>query len=437
MPYAAIFLDMRMPGWDGLETAVKIREHDLRVEIIFLTAFSDRSIEDVIQQVGQNVGYHCKPYASEEITQLATKAVTDYNRIRDLEDLLSVVATISTTENNLTALLQNILTQLVGYLNTDIALLGKLYDTGGYKKLFSIGSPLEEVNINQLIQRIHSVPSNKYEVIQLEEIVFARMDTYCIFALLLKGQTLRTEKLYLLKLFVQNAAVAIRNAELNEKLLQKEKLSAIGQALGMVMHDMRAPIANLKMLTHMTREFGVNEETLDDFDQCGDQALAILNDFMDFIREAPLQKKPVALAALIAECLFAVRAEEKGSAIQFDVQIADQLTLLGDDSKLKRVVLNLVNNSVEALCSFSTPLPKISITGYTSGHAVNLQIRDNGPGIPDDIATTLFDPFITRCKTNGTGLGLAIVKQFVTAHSGTIVVHSDGGAIFDITLPLN
>ncbi len=74
-PYAVIFLDMRMPGWDGMETAEQIRKFDTKAEIIFVTAFSDNSIDDIVAKAGQNVGYHCKPYASEEITQLATKAV--------------------------------------------------------------------------------------------------------------------------------------------------------------------------------------------------------------------------------------------------------------------------------------------------------------------------------------------------------------------------
>lgn len=436
-PFAAIFLDMRMPGWDGLETAVKIREHDLRVEIIFLTAFSDRSIDDIIRKAGQNVGYHCKPYASEEIVQLATKAVTDYNRIQDLEQLLSVVATISTTEKNLTALLQNILTQLVGYLHTDNALLGKLHDDGRYDKLFSIGWLLNEINLNKLIHRIHSIPSNKYEVIQQEEVVFVKMDTYSIFALLLKGQTLRMDKLYLLKLFVQNATIAIRNAELHEKLLQKEKLSAIGQAMSMVMHDLRTPIGNIKMLTYMVREFGMDEETLASFDQCGDQALAIMNDFLDFIREAPIQKKPVALTSLIAECVTYLQNEESNSAIEYEVQLPDQLIVMGDESKLRRIMLNLINNSSEALRNTATPFPRISIAACVTDVNLMLRIRDNGPGIPVEIATTLFDPFITSHKVNGTGLGLAIVKQFVMAHSGNIAVRSEEGAIFTITLPLN
>ena len=147
-PYAVIFLDMRMPGWDGMQTAEQIRKYDTKAEIIFVTAFSDRSIDDIIARAGQNVGYHCKPYASEEITQLATKAVTDYNKLRNLEKLIEAISSISIEESHLNSLLRNILDQLVTYVETDMALLGKLHANYVYEKIFSIG-PVEE-KINQL-----------------------------------------------------------------------------------------------------------------------------------------------------------------------------------------------------------------------------------------------------------------------------------------------
>ena len=134
VPYAVIFLDMRMPGWDGMETAEQIRKIDTQAEIIFVTAFSDNSIDDIVARAGQNVGYHCKPYASEEITQLATKAVTDYNKLRNLEKLIETVSSITVNEQHLASLLRNILDQLVTYVETDMALLGKLHDNYEYEK---------------------------------------------------------------------------------------------------------------------------------------------------------------------------------------------------------------------------------------------------------------------------------------------------------------
>ncbi|HWZ34868.1 MAG TPA: HAMP domain-containing sensor histidine kinase, partial [Mucilaginibacter sp.] len=65
-----------------------------------------------------------------------------------------------------------------------------------------------------------------------------------------------------------------------------------------------------------------------------------------------------------------------------------------------------------------------------------LNISDNGTGIPPEIINTLFDPFVTKHKSNGTGLGLAIVKQYINAHGGNITVKNNNGAVFIISLPL-
>ena len=283
-PYAVIFLDMRMPGWDGMETAEQIRKYDSKAEIIFVTAFSDRSIEDIIAKAGQNVGYHCKPYAAEEITQLATKAVTDYNKLRNLEKLIEAISSISLDEQALTPLLRNILDQLATYVETDMALLGRLHGDFVYEKIFSIGSIEEKVNVEELVARLKASSIHDGGVEQLEDVVFARLDNYTIFAVLKQQEQLKTEKLYLLKLFVLNAAKAIRNAELNEKLLQKEKLSAVGKAVSMMMHDLRSPIKNIKVLTDMMRADHPENEFLDMIDQCGVQASEIFEDFLDFIK---------------------------------------------------------------------------------------------------------------------------------------------------------
>src|SRR5579872_5777097 len=197
-PYAVIFLDMRMPGWDGMETAVEIRKYDSKAEIIFVTAFSDRSIDDIVARAGENVGYHCKPYASEEITQIATKAVTDYNKLRNLEALIEAISSISIEENQLNPLLSNILDQLATYVGTDMALLCRLHNNRVYEKLFSIGHIEEKIDLEELIALITSAKVADGEVLQSDDVVLARLDHYTIFAVLKDHEKLQTEKLYLL-----------------------------------------------------------------------------------------------------------------------------------------------------------------------------------------------------------------------------------------------
>ena len=164
-PFAVIFLDMRMPGMSGLETAIEIRKHDVKVEIIFITAYSDRSIDEIVEQAGQNVGYHCKPYAPEEIIQIATKAVTDYNKLRNLEKLIESISTIGLNKHQLNSLLKNILDQLAGFVETDLALIGKLNEDLSYEKILSIGALEDHVNLDELISRVKNRDIKKDEVV--------------------------------------------------------------------------------------------------------------------------------------------------------------------------------------------------------------------------------------------------------------------------------
>lgn len=435
-PYAVIFLDMRMPGWDGLETAMHIREADTKVEIIIVTAYSDKSIEEIVAKLGQNVGYHCKPYASEEILQIATKAVNDYNKLRNLERLISVISNISISETHLGSLLQNILDQLAMYIGSDVAVIGKLLDTNEYQQLFSIGAAENKINIDKLSSIISSEKINHEEVIQINELVFVKLQDYSIFALLNKDQKLKTEKLYLLKLFVQNAAKAIENVELNEALIQKEKLSAVGKAMSMLMHDLRSPIKSIPQLTGFIRKEGYNSKWLDMVDVCGEQASEIFDDFLDFIRETPLNTQTVSVNQLIKDGIELASKRDEMKNIVLTEDIEEGLKVLGDNSKLKRVIMNLVSNAVEVLKNKKVKDPIIHISAYKSGHQVIIKIKDNGPGIPASIKHSLFDAFVTSEKTNGTGLGLAIVKQFVHAQKGTISVENNDGAVFTIKLPI-
>lgn len=436
-PYAVIFLDMRMPGWDGLETAIEIRKYDSKAEIIFVTAYSDRSIEDIVSQAGQNVGYHCKPYASEEIIQLATKAVNDYNKLRNLEKLIEVIASININETQLTLLLHNVLDQLAGYIDTDMALLGKLHDDYTYEKIFSIGAIEEKFNLTELVNRVKKIQIKNHEVVQIDEIILARMDHYTIFAALKQQEKLKTEKLYLLKLFVENAAKAIRNAELHEQLLQKEKLSAVGNAISMVMHDLRPPVQYIRMLTDLMREENVQSKWLAALDQCSIQVSEILEDFLDFIRQTPIKLLPVNLSKAIEDGIN-MSAGKNVNTIAIHRKLIENIIVSGDESKLKRVFINLINNAAEVLKGNRIDNPAIDITVIANNETnnVTISIKDNGPGIPDDIASKIFEPFVTKNKQNGTGLGLAIVKQYVVAHGGDITVTNNNGACFTITLPV-
>ena len=110
--------------------------------------------------------------------------------------------------------------------------------------------------------------------------------------------------------------------------------------------------------------------------------------------------------------------------------------MMGDCSKLCRIISNLIKNAVEALENSNKSNPEITLNINTDGNPNVIQVKDNGPGIPKQMMDKLFEPFITGGKTGGTGLGLAIARQFVEAHKGRIEVESsDSGTCFTISIP--
>jgi two-component system NtrC family sensor kinase len=261
------------------------------------------------------------------------------------------------------------------------------------------------------------------------------MDSYTIFAILKKHERLKTEKIYLLRLFVQNAAQSIRNAELNEKLLQKEKLSAVGQVIGMVMHDLRTPVKNIKVITGMIRNDGNSSDLIDLIDQSAEQASEIFDDFLDFINKTAIKKTPVALHKIVREAIKLAEAREGITSVTINTAIPEDMIIYGDESKLRRAISNLIINAVDVLYYHKISAAAVNISAEAKGDVVLIHTIDNGPGIPSEIINTLFEPFVTKFKNTGTGLGLAIVKQYINAHGGNITVKNNNGAIFTITLP--
>jgi signal transduction histidine kinase len=322
------------------------------------------------------------------------------------------------------------------YIGSESAVIGKLLDTHEYQKLFSIGSVEKAINMEKLSAIVNAADFSTDEVFQVDELVLVKLEDYYFFATLHKNEKLKTEKLYLLKLFIQNAAKAIINVQLYESLVQKEKLSAVGKALSMLMHDLRSPIKNIPIFSSFIRKSGYTSKWLDMIDRCGEQASEIFDDFLDFIRETPIKLLPVSINTLIEEGIALADNRSPITNITIEKELGSGLFVLGDNSKLKRIIMNLVSNAVDVLKDYKIIDPRIIIKAQKKNNAVVISIKDNGPGIPDYIKENIFDAFVTANKSNGTGLGLAIVKQYILAHNGTITVSNNNGAMFTIVLPL-
>jgi signal transduction histidine kinase len=110
--------------------------------------------------------------------------------------------------------------------------------------------------------------------------------------------------------------------------------------------------------------------------------------------------------------------------------------VLGDPDRLEQALQNLVANALR----YTPDDGEISLSSLREGDTVKILVRDSGPGLPPDQLTSIFDRFykvdVSRKAAGGSGLGLSIVKAIIEQHGGTIVARNDGGAVFEITLPI-
>jgi signal transduction histidine kinase len=438
-PYAAIFVDMRMPGRGGLETVQRIREIDGRAEIIFITAYSDHSIEEVVDRAGANVGYHTKPFAPEEIRQLATKAVYEWNKTRNLEELITIISDLRATQPQLDLLLNNVLHQVAELVGSGSALIAFRGQGNEFRRFIGIGRLADESVATEYLSKFPMIPEG--EVYQSEESIFFPMEKYGVVALFEDNDKgLNNDRMYMIRLFLQQAAQAIDNAELQEELLRNEKLSAVGQGISMVAHDLRSPLGNIISLVELIKmdpgDTASVNQYLDLITQSAENASTIVTDILDFTRNTEIEKQNVPVAELVQRVANDAEHLEAEKQVELEVEAVNGSEAYCDFSKMQRVLSNLVRNSAEALLKHGVENPRVSLKAEERGGYVHFLVSDNGPGLPSDVRDNLFVPFVTEGKNAGTGLGLAIVKRFVDAHKGTVDVQTgEGGTTFDIALP--
>jgi len=428
-----------MPGWDGLETVHHIRQIDRQAEVVFVTAYSDNTIEQVVQRAGPNVGYHLKPFAPEEIKQIATKAVYDWNKLRRLEKLIDLIGTLKVNTKELDTLLDHVFHQVIGWIGTDSAMLAQKQEDGQFEALLATGALQQGTLATQHLELLAKKGMAEDRALEKNFIRF-QVERYDLVALIEKSASLNSEKLYLLELFVRHAGQAIENLRLHEAILKAEKLAAVGLAIGKIAHDLRSPVGAIQGAIELIRQErgdqALLEEMLEVMYRSSEDALALANDLLSFTKNAAASMKSFPVVELFRALRQRMEAKLELHGISLQLNAENVRTIHADANKLQRALLNLLQNAAEALEASGTARPAIRVNVSRDGDVTRFEVADNGPGIPAAIRSKLFEPFVTQGKPSGTGLGLAIVRQAVEAHGGAVsVVTSEAGTRFVILLP--
>lgn len=272
-------------------------------------------------------------------------------------------------------------------------------------------------------------------------------DLYVYYRRTREGLGLPTENKVKLIFYQGERAVAgicrdiTERMEMERKVRESESLAHIGQLTTSLAHEIRNPLSSIKMNIQILMkkiEFSGNDKRRMEImtDEIS-RLERILTQMLDFAKPLRLDLYPASINEVIVSCLEIMYAKIFDKGIRVKRKLSKNIPqILIDRDKIEQAVLNVLQNSIDAL---SLRGEIRIITKYTSqnGRKVNIEIDDNGPGISEEDIPYVFDPFFSN-KKKGTGLGLWNVKKIVEAHDGVVSVapRKTGGVHLSVSIPL-
>ncbi len=225
----------------------------------------------------------------------------------------------------------------------------------------------------------------------------------------------------------------------HEERITSERLATTGKFAAGIIHDLKNPLAVIKASTELMQLKNSDDPKI--INHCLninkqiDRMVDLTRDILEYCRgNTRLELKPVNLGDFFGEVTDFHGSSYKKAGIIMDLTGDCALTINLDPNRFRRVIDNLLNNAREAL----KPGDKVSIKWGKNDYKLEISVSDNGPGIPESIKPSLFEPFVTSGKESGTGLGLAVAKKIIEDHGATITFKSETGigTAFKIELPI-
>ncbi len=222
----------------------------------------------------------------------------------------------------------------------------------------------------------------------------------------------------------------------NRELARKNRLADLGQMASHVAHEVRNGLAPMKLYLSLLRrrldEDSGSQDIMDKVESDCRALEATVTDLLNFTSERDPQRRVFLVADLVAEICDSLAPQLQAQQIFVDVDIPPGLLLTADRDMLRRAILNLVLNSLDAMPTGG----QLVITAVDGLRGVELEVADSGDGFDQRHQDKVFEPFFTT-KSEGTGLGLAIVYRIVEVHGGEVwsANCAEGGAAVTILMP--
>jgi PAS domain S-box-containing protein len=230
-------------------------------------------------------------------------------------------------------------------------------------------------------------------------------------------------------------------AELEQRLVQADKLSSIGLLAAGVAHEVNTPLAVIstyaQMLAKQVAEDSQKSMILDKIAKQTFRASEIVNSLLNFSRTSTTSFGDVQINRVVQETLSLLEHQLQKSGIQVKTEMqADLPAVHGNAGKLQQVFLNLFLNARDAMGSGGT----LDVRTWSEGSGIRIEVADSGPGIAAEHLHRIYDPFFTtKAARKGTGLGLSVTYGIIQEHNGSIEVSNrpGGGARFRLELPVS
>jgi PAS domain S-box-containing protein len=241
--------------------------------------------------------------------------------------------------------------------------------------------------------------------------------------------------------------------ELESRILQMQKMDAIGTLAGGIAHDFNNILAAILGYTEVAQgesdQSAVNDHLERILEAC-DRARNLVGQILTFSRKTDMEKRPVDMVSIVTEALDLLRATLPSTIRIHSIFAQRVYTVLADPTQIHQVLINLGTNAAHAMREkggvLEIRLDNVEITPQSKplhpdlnvGPYVKLTVSDTGTGIPPEVIYRIFDPFFTTKKRGeGTGLGLSVVYGIIKGCGGTVTVQSElgAGSVFAVYLP--
>ena len=224
-----------------------------------------------------------------------------------------------------------------------------------------------------------------------------------------------------------------------EQLLQSEKMSAVGQLIAGVAHELNNPLTAILGYAQLLQSEGLSERAADFVGKLFKQAQRthrVVQNLLSFARQRKPHKQVVEIAKVLEETLALRDYDLRVNNIKLERQANDELpAVTADPHQLEQVFLNIINNSLDAMLDAGKS-GSLKVTALAKDGNIHVEFHDSGPGIKEP--NRIFEPFYTtKSVGKGPGLGLSICYGIIQEHGGNISArnHDEGGAVITVSLP--